>query len=215
MQKSTNVVWHEGHVSREERETRGGHRGAILWFTGLSGSGKSTLANAVDHRLHDLGHNSYVLDGDNVRHGLNGDLGFSPEDRTENIRRIGEVAKLFADAGTLALTAFISPYRADRDRIRNTAGRDGDFVEVFVSCPLSVCEERDPKGMYAKARAGEIPEFTGISAPYEEPQNPELIVDTASQTIDQCVAQVLDFLESNGYVSDASADGKQPVSGLG
>jgi adenylylsulfate kinase len=204
MQKSTNVHWHDGHVSREEREGRNGHRGAILWFTGLSGSGKSTLANAVDHRLHELGLGSYVLDGDNVRHGLNGDLGFSPEDRTENIRRIGEVAKLFADAGTFALTAFISPYRDDRDRIRNTTSRSDDFVEIFVYCPLDVCEERDPKGLYKKARAGEIPEFTGISAPYEEPVAADLVVDTAANTLDECVDQVLRHLVERGYLQQAS-----------
>jgi adenylylsulfate kinase len=201
MQKSTNVHWHEGHVSRDEREGRAGHRGGILWFTGLSGSGKSTLANAVDHRLHERGVSSYVLDGDNVRHGLNGDLGFSPEDRAENIRRIGEVAKLFADAGTLVLTAFISPYRADRDRIRETAAREGDFVEVFVHAPLDVCEDRDPKGLYAKARKGEIPEFTGISAPYEEPQSPELVIDTSTATLDECADRVLSFLADRGYIS--------------
>lgn len=205
MQKSTNVHWHEGHVSREEREESNGHRGAIVWFTGLSGSGKSTLANAVDHRLHDLGLRSYVLDGDNIRHGLNGDLGFSPEDRTENIRRIGEVAKLFADSGALVLTAFISPYRADRDRIRQTADRDGDFVEVFVQCPLDVCEQRDPKGLYVKARAGEIPEFTGISAPYEEPATPELVVDTSVASLGECAEQVLSYLTSSGYIEAAVA----------
>ena len=200
MRKSTNVHWHEGHISREEREGRNGHRGAILWFTGLSGSGKSTLANAVDRRLHELGLSSYVLDGDNVRHGLNGDLGFSPEDRTENIRRIGEVAKLFADAGTLALTAFISPYREDRDRIRATTDRPDEFVEIFVFCPLDVCEERDPKGLYQKARAGEIPEFTGISAPYEEPLAADLVVDTAANSLDECVEVVLKHLVERGYV---------------
>jgi adenylylsulfate kinase len=200
MQKSTNVHWHEGRVSRGEREGRNGHRGAILWFTGLSGSGKSTLANAVDHRLHELGLSSYVLDGDNVRHGLNGDLGFSPEDRTENIRRIGEVAKLFTDAGTFALTAFISPYREDRDQIRATTDRPDDFVEIFVSCPLDVCEERDPKGLYVKARAGEIPEFTGISAPYEEPVTAEIVVDTAVSSLDECVDVVLNHLVERGYV---------------
>jgi adenylylsulfate kinase len=200
MQKSTNVHWHEGRVSRGEREGRNGHRGAILWFTGLSGSGKSTLANAVDHRLHELGLSSYVLDGDNVRHGLNGDLGFSPEDRTENIRRIGEVAKLFTDAGTFALTAFISPYREDRDQIRATTDRPDDFVEIFVSCPLDVCEERDPKGLYVKARAGEIPEFTGISAPYEEPVTAEVVVDTAVSSLDECVDVVLNHLVERGYV---------------
>jgi adenylylsulfate kinase len=204
MQKSTNVHWHEGHVSRDEREKRNGHRGAILWFTGLSGSGKSTLANAVDHRLHELGLASYVLDGDNIRHGLNGDLGFSPEDRTENIRRIGEVAKLFADAGTLALTAFISPYRQDRDRIRDTVQRPGDFVEIFVECPLDVCEERDPKGLYRKARAGEIPEFTGISAPYEEPQAPDLVVNTAEHSLEECVDLVLRHLVEQGHVDGAA-----------
>ena len=204
MQKSTNVHWHEGHISREERESRSGHRGAILWFTGLSGSGKSTLANAVDRRLHELALSSYVLDGDNVRHGLNGDLGFSPEDRTENIRRIGEVAKLFADAGTFALTAFISPYREDRDRIRTTTSRPDDFVEIFVYCPLDVCEERDPKGLYKKARAGEIPEFTGISAPYEEPAAPEIVVDTAENSLDDCVDLVLKHLVERGYIDEAA-----------
>jgi adenylylsulfate kinase len=202
IQKSTNVHWHEGHVSRDERESRNGHRGAILWFTGLSGSGKSTLANAVDHRLLELGLSSYVLDGDNVRHGLNGDLGFSPEDRTENIRRIGEVAKLFSDAGTFALTAFISPYREDRDRIRATADRTDDFVEIFVYCPLDVCEERDPKGLYKKARAGEIPEFTGISAPYEEPEAAELVIDTAENSLDECVDMVLKHLVGRGYIEE-------------
>ena len=204
VQKSTNVHWHEGHVTREGREGNGGHRGAILWFTGLSGSGKSTLANALDIRLHGMGLRSYVLDGDNVRHGLNGDLGFSPEDRTENIRRIGEVAKLFADAGTLALTAFISPYRADRDRIRETTNRDGDFVEIFVYCPLDICEQRDPKGLYAKARKGEIPEFTGISAPYEEPFSAELVVDTGAKSLDECVDEVMSYLASNGYIDAAT-----------
>ena len=204
MQKSTNVHWHEGHISREERESRNGHRGAILWFTGLSGSGKSTLANAVDRRLHQLGLSSYVLDGDNVRHGLNGDLGFSPADRTENIRRIGELAKLFSDAGTFALTAFISPYREDRDRIRATTARPDDFVEIFVYCPLDVCEERDPKGLYKKARAGEIPEFTGISAPYEEPVAAELVVDTAESSLDECVDQVLKHLVERGYIEETA-----------
>jgi adenylylsulfate kinase len=206
-QKSTNVHWHEGRVSRDSREGKNGHRGAILWFTGLSGSGKSTLANAVDQRLFELGMRSYVLDGDNVRHGLNGDLGFSPDDRTENIRRIGEVAILFADSGTFALTAFISPYRADRDRIRQSSGRGDDFVEVFVYCPLDVCEDRDPKGLYKKARAGEIPEFTGISAPYEEPEDAELVVDTAASSLDECVDQVLNYLLSSGYIDAASVTG--------
>jgi len=206
MQKSTNVHWHEGRVSRDEREGRGGHRGAILWFTGLSGSGKSTLANAVDHRLHELGLSSYVLDGDNVRHGLNSDLGFSPEDRNENIRRIGEVAKLFVDAGTFALTAFISPYREDRDRIRTTTARPDDFVEIFVYCPLEVCEKRDPKGLYKKARAGEIPEFTGISAPYEEPVAAEIVVDTAANSVEECVDVVLKHLVERGCVDGTAVE---------
>lgn len=203
MQRSSNVHWHEGHISRDERERRNGHRGAILWFTGLSGSGKSTVANAVDHLLFELGCKSYVLDGDNIRHGLNGDLGFSPEDRAENIRRIGEVAKLFADSGAIALTAFISPYRADRDRIRDTSPA-GDFVEIFVSCPLELCEERDPKGLYGRARAGEIPEFTGISAPYEAPETPELVVDTAAAGVEDCARQVLSYLRERGYFSPAA-----------
>ncbi|MGD8495019.1 MAG: adenylyl-sulfate kinase [Gemmatimonadales bacterium] len=203
MKKSSNVVWHEGTVSREERETNRDHRGAIIWFTGLSGSGKSTLANAVEHRLFAEGCVTYLLDGDNVRHGLNGDLGFSPEDRTENIRRIGEVAKLFVDAGAIVLTAFISPYREDRDRIRRTIARDGDFVEVYVDCPLDVCEERDPKGLYAKARSGEIPQFTGISAPYEAPEDPEVCVNTAELSVDEAAGRVVEYLRAGGYLHDA------------
>jgi adenylylsulfate kinase len=203
-QKSTNVVWHESHVAREDREERRGHRGAVVWFTGLSGSGKSTLANELDWRLFEEGVVSYVLDGDNVRHGLNGDLGFSPEDRTENIRRVGEVAKLFADSGAIVLTAFISPYREDRDRVRAIMSREDDFVEVFVDCPLDVCEERDPKGLYQKARAGEIPEFTGISAPYEAPERAELVVQTGDEDVDDSVGQVLAFLREHGYLRRAA-----------
>jgi len=204
MKKSSNVVWHEGLVSREEREADRGHRGAIIWFTGLSGSGKSTLANAVEHKLFADGCLTYLLDGDNVRHGLNGDLGFSPEDRTENIRRIGEVAKLFVDAGAIVLTAFISPYREDRDRIRRTIAKAGDFIEVFVDCPLDVCEERDPKGLYAKARSGEIPQFTGISAPYEAPESPEICVNTADLTAMEAADRVMEYLRSGGYLHDAA-----------
>lgn len=200
MSKSTNVTWHEGSVSREEREARRGQRGAIVWFTGLSGSGKSTLANEVNRQLFEAGHVSYVLDGDNVRHGLNGDLGFSPEDRTENIRRIGEVARLFVDSGAIVLTAFISPYREDRDRVRSICDRPGDFIEVFVDCPLEVCEDRDPKGLYKKARSGEIPQFTGISAPYEAPESPEITVPTDAEDVTTSARVIIDYLSGGGYI---------------
>lgn len=200
MKKATNVHWHENHVLREDREARQRHAGAVAWFTGLSGSGKSTLANELDWRLFERGIASYVLDGDNIRHGLNSDLGFSPEDRTENIRRIGEVAKLLVDSGTIALTAFISPYREDRDRVRALMSRESDFLEIFVHAPLDVCELRDPKGLYRKARAGEIPEFTGISAPYEEPTAPELVLNTAELDVDGCVEKVLALLASRGII---------------
>lgn len=199
--KSTNVTWHSGQVGRDQREQGRGHRGAVLWFTGLSGSGKSTLAVVVEKALFDLGCATYILDGDNVRHGLNRDLGFSPEDRTENIRRIGEVANLFTDSGCLVLTAFISPYRSDRDRVRETSAGDRDFVEIYVSCPLETCESRDPKGLYKKARAGEIPEFTGISAPYEEPLTPELVVQTGELSVEECAGQVVEYLRENGYLN--------------
>jgi len=200
LSKSTNVFWHENHVLRADREARQGHPTAVIWFTGLSGSGKSTLANELDWRLFERGVSSYVLDGDNIRHGLNGDLGFSPEARTENIRRIGEVAKLFADAGTIAITAFISPYREDRDKVRALLDREEDFVEIYVEAPLEVCEERDPKGLYKKARAGEIPEFTGISAPYEAPDRPEIVVNTAEADVAACVDRIIDVLVERGYV---------------
>ena len=199
--RSENVVWQDDPVSREAREKRRGHRGAILWFTGLSASGKSTLAMGVEKRLFEEGYFSYVLDGDNVRHGLNGDLGFSPEDRAENIRRIGEVARLFAEAGAIAITAFISPYRDDRDRIRELMNRPGDFVEIYVSCPIEVCEARDPKGLYKRARAGEIRQFTGIDAPYEPPKNPEIVVETSLFEIDACVERVIAHLRSHGYIN--------------
>lgn len=198
--KSSNVVWHTNIVRRRQREERRGHRGAILWFTGLSGSGKSTLANEVEQRLFAEGCFTYLLDGDNVRHGLNGDLGFSPEDRTENIRRIGEVAKLFVDAGALVLTAFISPYREDRDRVRGIVEDPSDFIEVFVDCPLEICERRDPKGLYVKARSGEIPEFTGISAPYEAPESPEICLDTSELTVVEAAERVVEFLRAGGYL---------------
>ena len=198
-QKSSNIYWHEGQIKRSDRERVNDHRGTCIWFTGLSGSGKSTLANAVEEKLFEKGIRTYVLDGDNIRFGLNKNLGFSPEDRTENIRRIGEVAKLFIDAGMVVLTAFISPYRDDRDNVREIMA-DGDFIEVFVDCDLAVCEERDPKGLYKKARAGVIPEFTGISAPYEAPERAELVVNTSSKSVDESAEEVISYLKSNGYL---------------
>ena len=200
--KATNIVWHAGNVNREDREKINGHKGFTVWFTGLSGSGKSTVAVAVEKALWDRGVRTYILDGDNVRHGLNSNLGFSPEDRTENIRRIGEVAKLFNDAGLVALTAFISPYRADRDKVRGLMAA-GDFLEVHVDCPVEECEKRDVKGLYAKARAGQIKEFTGISAPYEAPEKPELVLPTHQLSEEQSVAKVLSFLEEKGYIPRA------------
>ena len=198
-QKATNITWHDATVTVEDREKLLNQKGCVIWFTGLSGSGKSTLANAVEHVLHQQRHHTYVLDGDNVRHGLNKNLGFSPEDREENIRRIGEVAKLFADAGTIVMTAFISPYRADRDQARELIA-EGRFVEVFVDCPLEVCEERDTKGLYKKARAGEIKEFTGISAPYEPPFDPEVTVNTAELSIEESAHAVVASLVKTGLV---------------
>ena len=195
-QKATNIVWHQGAVTRGDREKLNGHKGATVWLTGLSGSGKSTIAVELEKHLWERGVRAYILDGDNIRHGLNKNLGFSPEDRTENIRRIGEVAKLFTDAGMVALTAFISPYRADRDQVR--ALMPNDFVEVLVDCPVEECEKRDVKGLYKKARAGEIKEFTGISAPYEAPTKPELTIHTATQSVAESARQVLTYLEQRG-----------------
>jgi adenylylsulfate kinase len=197
--KSRNIVWHSGTVTRADRESLAGHKGCTIWMTGLSGSGKSTLAVALEKALLDRGVRSFVLDGDNVRHGLNKDLGFSPEDRNENIRRIGEVAKLFTEAGLINVTAFISPYRADRDQVRKIM-EPGDFIEVFVSCPVAVCEERDPKGLYKKARAGQIPEFTGISAPYEDPSNPEITLRTDREGEAESLEIILKYLEDKGYI---------------
>ena len=188
-----NLYFHEHRVPRDLKEKRNGHKSRVIWFTGLSGSGKSTVANATEKLLHDMGLHTYILDGDNVRMGLNKDLGFSPEDRTENIRRITEVAKLFADAGSIVLTAFISPYREDRDNARTIIG-DNDFIEIFISADLSVCELRDPKGLYKKARSGEIKGFTGIDAPYEEPINPELVVETDKYNIEECAQIVVKYL---------------------
>ena len=197
--KSTNISWHEGQIFRADRETVLGQRGVTVWLTGLSGSGKSTIAVGAEKALVDSGRLAYVLDGDNVRHGLNQNLGFSPEDRTENIRRIGEVAKLFTDSGVIVFASFISPYRSDRDEVRELM-EPGDFVEIFVAADLETCEERDVKGLYVKARKGEIPEFTGISAPYEEPEKPELVLDTNRQSVAESVDQIISYLKENGYL---------------
>lgn len=216
MSSPVHVVWHKQSVARSEREALNGHRGCVVWFTGLSGCGKSTVANLVDHKLHALGTHNFVLDGDNVRHGLNAapqmlkptfgesyaarfGLGFGAEDRVENIRRIGSVAQLFAEAGLITLTAFISPYRRDRDAVRS-ALTPGDFVEVFVDAPLELCESRDPKGLYKKARAGEIKDFTGIDAPYEAPLEPELRLDSAAYQADALADQVIEYLRKVGKV---------------
>lgn len=196
---SSNTVWHHATVTRSRREAQNGHRGAVIWFTGLSGSGKSTLAHAVEEILYQQGCRTFVLDGDNVRHGLCGDLGFSARDREENIRRIGEMSKLFMEAGIIVLTAFISPYRADREHVRGMAGH-GDFVEIYCDSSIEVCESRDVKGLYKKARAGQIAEFTGISSPYEVPENPELVVHTGTEDLDSCVQQVMAMLGQRGIV---------------
>jgi len=198
-QKATNVVWHDHAVEREKREQLLKQKGVVLWFTGLSGSGKSTVANEVAHKLHEREKLAYILDGDNIRHGLNKDLGFSPEARKENIRRISEVASLFADAGLITITAFISPYAKDRNFCRELAG-EGRFLEIYAKASLETCEKRDPKGMYKKARAGEIKEFTGINAPYEEPENPELITDTDKETVEESAEKVLKKLEELGFI---------------
>jgi adenylylsulfate kinase len=198
--KSNHITWHQGHVTREQRAELLGHGSALVWLTGLSGSGKSTIARYVEHALTERGVHAYVLDGDNIRFGLNRDLGFSPADRTENIRRIGEVAKLMVDAGMIVLTAFISPYREDRDSVRTLQAAPEDFIEVLVDAPLEVCESRDVKGLYKRARAGEIPEFTGISAPYEAPLDPELVLETDEQTVEESSAAVIDFLRQRGLV---------------
>ena len=198
-QKSSNVVWHDTEITKQDREKRNGHKGVVIWMTGLSGCGKSTVATELQKQLFDRGCNVFILDGDNIRHGLNGDLGFSPEDREENIRRIGEVAKLFADAGMIAITSFISPYRKDRDKNRALL-KEGEFIEIFVKASLEVCEERDPKGLYKKARAGIIPEFTGISAPYEEPLNPELVIETDKLSVEESVQTIIDYLLENKVI---------------
>ncbi len=201
-----NVVWHHATVTRERREAQNGHRGAIVWFTGLSGAGKSTLAHAVEEHLHRMGCRTFVLDGDNVRHGLCADLGFSAADRVENIRRIGEVAKLFMEAGVIVLTAFISPFREDRDRVRAMV-QPGEFIEVYCQCPVEVCEQRDVKGLYRKARAGEIAQFTGISSPYEAPDAPELVVNTSEKSLPGCVQQVIAVLAQGGIMPEKAIQG--------
>ena len=202
-QVATNITWHEGHVNRQDRCDLLEQKGACIWFTGLSASGKSTIAFTIEHALIERGRLAYALDGDNIRHGLNKNLGFSPADREENIRRIGEVAKLFADAGVLTLTSFISPYRKDRDLNREIHEQAGlAFIEIYVKAPLEVCEQRDPKGLYAKARAGEIPEFTGISAPYEEPLTPELVLETDQLSPEQATQKVLDYLTAQRLIAD-------------
>jgi adenylylsulfate kinase len=194
-----NIVWHQATVTRERREKMNRHRAKLLWFTGLSGSGKSTLAHALEEELHQRRCRTYVFDGDNVRHGLCRDLGFSNEDRTENIRRIGEMAKLFVEAGVITLTAFISPIREDRERARGLFSH-GDFFEVYVSCPVEVCESRDVKGLYKRAREGEIKHFTGISAPYEEPVRPEITIQTQERTVEDCVDELIMALEQRGVI---------------
>ena len=199
MSESNNITWHDSEVTKEERQNRNGHKSAVIWFTGLSGSGKSTVSVALEKALFNEGKQTYRLDGDNVRHGLNKNLGFSPEDRTENIRRIGEVAKLMVDVGSITVTAFISPYKQDRDNVRAIL-EDDEFIEVYTKCSVEECENRDPKGLYKKARSGEIPAFTGISAPYEAPDHPEIILDTEHESINQSVDRVIQYLKQHQYI---------------
>ncbi len=196
---STHIHPHEGKIKRSDRERLMEQRGVTLWFTGLSGAGKSTLAVATEEALYEQGYLTYILDGDNIRSGINANLGFSPEERTENIRRIAEIAKLFRDTGIINLTAFISPYREDRQLARRLA--DGDFIEVHVDAPLDICEERDPKGLYKKARSGEIKDFTGIDAPYEAPEKPEIYVNTDEQSLSECVEQVMEYLRHHAFLN--------------
>ncbi len=199
MKRSANTVWHHPIVTRDDRDVLHGHKSVVLWFTGLSGSGKSTLAHAVEEYLHKRGASTFVLDGDNVRHGLCSDLGFSDKDRVENIRRVGEIAKLLIEAGVITLTAFISPFKADRDVARRLMPH-GDFLEIYCECPIEKCEQRDVKGLYKKARAGEIPFFTGIGSPYEAPERPELVVKTGELTLDESVEKVLNLLIKKGII---------------
>ncbi|MEK8019366.1 MAG: adenylyl-sulfate kinase [Candidatus Parabeggiatoa sp.] len=206
--KSSNTVWHHATVTRQRRAKLNHHQSILLWFTGLSGAGKSTLAHALEERLYQMGSHTFVLDGDNVRQGLCGDLGFSNEDRIENIRRVSEVSKLFLEAGVIVLTAFISPFQADRRKARNLVG--DDFVEIYCDCPLSVCEDRDVKGLYRRAKAGEIKYFTGISSPYEEPEQAELVIKTGEKSIDECVDQILEYLIERGVYERKSVVSSKP-----
>lgn len=203
MDATSNIVWHNATVTRKRREAQNKHRGAIVWFTGLSGAGKSTLAHAVEEKLHQLGCRTFVLDGDNVRHGLCGDLGFSDQNRVENIRRVGEVAKLFMESGMIVLTAFISPFRDDRERVRGMVAHN-DFIEIYCDSPIEICENRDVKGLYKKARAGEILEFTGITSPYEAPQNAELTINTGEIALALCVQKIIDEMSHRGIISIAT-----------
>ena len=191
--KVTNVRWHEGKIGKKQRESLLNQKAVLIWFTGLSGSGKSTLARELEKRLFERKNLCFVLDGDNIRHGLNGDLGFSADDRKENIRRIGEVCKLFVNAGLITISAFISPFRTDRNNIRQDL-KLGKFIEIYVKCPLEICEQRDVKGLYAKVRLGEIDDFTGISSPYEEPLNPEIIINTSEESIKTSVEKIMNYL---------------------
>ncbi|HPD60982.1 MAG TPA: adenylyl-sulfate kinase [Thermodesulfobacteriota bacterium] len=200
-QKATNIQWHHGAITRADRERLTGHRSFTIWFTGLPSAGKSTLAVELEEVMYERGFHTYILDGDNVRHGLNKNLGFSPEDRVENIRRIGEVAKLFRDAGVINMTAFISPYRKDRQMAREL-GNDGTFIEAFVDCPIEVCEQRDPKGAYKKAREGIIKDFTGVNAPYEAPENPEIHLPTDKMSVKECVQVIIDYLIKNKFIPE-------------
>ncbi len=198
-EKNTHITWHSSSVPQAELEKRNGHKGAVIWLTGLSGSGKSTVACKIQSLLFERGVQTFILDGDNIRHGLNQDLGFSPEDREENIRRIGEVAKLFREAGFLVITSFISPYRKDRDKVRSLLSK-GDFIEMFIKASLETCEKRDPKDLYKKARSGEVGEFTGITAPYEEPKSPEITLDTEKINASECAKIFIKWLEDNRYI---------------
>ncbi|MFB2003876.1 adenylyl-sulfate kinase [Staphylococcus aureus] len=199
MSETKHITWHESEVTKAQRQTRNGHQSVLIWFTGLSGSGKSTVSVALEKALFEDGKQTYRLDGDNVRHGLNKNLGFSPEDRQENIRRIGEVGKLMVDSGAITVTAFISPYKQDRDNVRKLF-EEQEFIEVYTQCSIETCEQRDPKGLYKKARTGEIPEFTGISAPYEPPENPEIIIDTEDNSVEASVNQILNYLKEHRYI---------------
>ena len=199
-QKATNIKWHHGKITKEDRAKLLNQKGVTIWLTGLSGSGKSTIAVELEHALVENRHQAYILDGDNIRHGLNKNLGFSPEDRTENIRRIGEVAKLFTEANIITVAAFVSPYREDRDNVRKLLNH-GEFIEIYVKCSLEVCEARDTKGLYKKARTGEVKDFTGISAPYEEPLNPELTIDSSKLSVEKSTRAILNYLEGKGYVT--------------